>query len=243
MPVKTILEKETYSGLAINDVIYRIIRPGTKVLDLGCGNGVLGESLRKNKKCYVCGLEFDAKLAEQARSRLDTVICEDINNLDKLSFNNKFDYVVCADILEHIIDPMPILRCIKGLLDQDGYLLVSIPNIANWDIRLRLLAGRFEYKPLTITDPGHMRFYTKSTAKRLLEDAGYTVMDILPKNSAYKRDFLMRWLGRLWGNMFAYQFIFVAKAGDHRDTGAQRSQRKKNIFYLCVLRVFVPLWF
>lgn len=212
MTVRNILEKGDYGRLAINDVIYRFIRPNSMVLDLGCGNGILGESLRKNKKCYVCGLEFDAKLAEQACSRLDSVIREDIQNITNLTFDKKFDYVVCADILEHIMDPMPILYGIKNLLAQDGYLLVSIPNIANWDIRLGLLTGRFEYKPLTITDPGHLRFYTKSTAKKLLEDTGYTVTHIFPKNSAYKRDFFMRWLGKLWGSLFAYQFIFVSHA-------------------------------
>lgn len=211
MTVRNILEKEDYGRLAINDVIYRFIRPNSRVLDLGCGNGVLGEFLRRNKNCYVCGLEFDAKLAEVARTKLDFVIREDIQNIAKISFDNKFDYVICADILEHIMDPIPILHRIKALLAQGGYLLVSIPNIANWDIRLRLLIGRFEYKALTITDPGHLRFYTKSTANKLLEDNGYTIVHILPKNSAYKKDFLMRWLGRLWGNMFAYQFVFVAR--------------------------------
>lgn len=210
IPNKKVFDPESYEMLAINNIIYGIIKPNSRVLDLGCGKGVLGDFLRKNKKCHVYGLEFDAYLAEQAGSRLDSVICADIRDLHKFSFDEKFDYIVCADIIEHIADPYPVLDAVKGILAPSGCLLASIPNIANWRIRIRLLMGRFEYKPLTITDPGHMRFYTKATAKKMLQDSGYKISRILPKNSAYKKDFFMRWLGKLWGNLFAYQFIFVA---------------------------------
>lgn len=203
---------KSYGELAVNDIIYNIIRPNSRVLDLGCGSGQLGALLRKNKNCYVCGVELDKELKEKAIAQLDSVICEDIVNVNLLSFNDKFDYVVCADVLEHTLDPVPILHAIKNFLNPQGYLLVSVPNVANWRIRIGLLMGNFEYSPFTIMDPGHLRFYTKATARRLLEDSGYTVTKILPKNSAYKRDFLIRWLGRIWGTLFAYQFVFVAQA-------------------------------
>lgn len=203
---------KSYGELAVNDIIYNIIRPNSRVLDLGCGSGQLGALLRKNKNCYVCGVELDKELKEKAIAQLDSVICEDIVNVNLLSFNDKFDYVVCADVLEHTLDPVPILHAIKNFLNPQGYLLVSVPNVANWRIRIGLLMGNFEYSPFGIMDPGHIRFYTKATARRLLEDSGYTVTKILPKNSAYKRDFLIRWLGRIWGTLFAYQFVFVAQA-------------------------------
>lgn len=200
-----------YKELPINNIIYDIIKPNSRVLDIGCGNGVLGGTLRRNKNCYVCGLEIDPELVKLAEKQLDSVINTDIQDLQKLSLNRGYDYVVCADILEHIPNPIPVLNMIKRFLTPKGYLLVSIPNIANWRIRMRLLIGRFEYESLTITDPGHMWFYTKTTAKRLLEGCGYRVIKIFSKNSAYKRDFLMKFLGRLWGNLFAYQFVFVAR--------------------------------
>lgn len=200
-----------YKELPINNIIYDIIKPNSRVLDIGCGNGVLGGTLRRNKNCYVCGLEIDPELVKLAEKQLDSVINTDIQDLQKLSLNGGYDYVVCADILEHIPNPIPVLNVIKRFLTPKGYLLVSIPNIANWRIRMRLLIGRFEYESLTITDPGHMRFYTKTTAKRLLEGCGYRVIKIFSKNSAYKRDFLMKLLGRLWGNLFAYQFVLVAR--------------------------------
>lgn len=200
-----------YSVLAENDVIYNFIKPNSTVLDLGCGNGGLGGHLRRNKNCRVCGLEADKKLAEAATRQLDSVVCEDIKDIHKISFETRFDYIVCADILEHILDPGQVLHDIKNLLAEDGYLLVSVPNIANWRIRVMLLSGRFQYRPLTITDPGHIRFYTRDTARAMLESAGYRIDRILPKNSAYKKDWMMRLLGKLWGNMFAYQFVFIAR--------------------------------
>lgn len=234
---------KSYGELAINNIIYNVIRPNSKVLDLGCGSGLLGALLRKDKNCYVCGVEVDKELKEKASAKLDSVICEDIKNVNLLSFNDKFDYVVCADVLEHTPDPVPVLVAIKNFLNPHGCLLVSMPNVANWRIRIGLLMGNFEYKPFGIMDPGHLRFYTKATARRLLEDSGYTVKKIFSKNSAYKKDFLIRWLGKIWGNLFAYQFVFVAKAEDHRDTETQRSRRKFLFFYLCALCVSVPLWF
>lgn len=214
MKTRKIFEMESYGGRAINNIIYNIIKPNSRVLDLGCGNGILGEFLKKDKNCYVSGLEVDKTLVEKARGKLDSIICADIRDLNNVSLDEKFDYVVCADILEHIMDPQSVLHVIKNFITPDGYLLVSMPNIANWRIRLELLMGKFEYRPLTITDPGHLRFYTKYTAKKLLAECGYTVKKILPKNSAYKSDFLIRWLGRLWGSLFAYQLIFVARIKD-----------------------------
>ena len=66
----------------------------------------------------------------------------------------------------------------KKYLNNDGYIIVSIPNIANWKIRLQLLFGKFEYKEYGILDNGHLRFFNEKGATKLVNDAGFEIVEL-----------------------------------------------------------------
>jgi SAM-dependent methyltransferase len=96
--------------------------------------------------------------------------------------NEQFERIVFADLLEHLPDPIPVLAGYRRLLAPGGRLLVSLPNVAAWTVRLELLFGRFEYAESGILDRTHLRFFTRASGRRTLEAAGYRVLrcDVTP---------------------------------------------------------------
>src|SRR5207253_11516920 len=85
------------------------------------------------------------------------------------------EVVVCADVLEHLASPEWLLERIRGWLRPGGTLLVSLPNVANVSVRLAVLAGRFPYAERGILDRTHLRFYTRRSARELIERSGLRV--------------------------------------------------------------------
>jgi 2-polyprenyl-3-methyl-5-hydroxy-6-metoxy-1,4-benzoquinol methylase len=147
---------------------------GARVLDVGAGEGAFAEDLQR-RGCKVVALEVDPGRAEAARARGLEVAVKDMETAD-LSDLGKFDVIVCADVLEHLTDPAAALARLKAALAPGGRILASIPNVAHYGVRLRLLAGRFEYTETGILDRTHLRFFTRASAKRLFEDAGFEVV-------------------------------------------------------------------
>lgn len=195
----------------INPQIVRIIleeaREGSRIMDVGCGTGRIGQYLKSRLKCSIVGIEVDKEAAGIAKSVYDEIIImnleELIDGISKISVPKKFDFVVFGDILEHVSGPEKLLRYFRDCLKDDGFLVASIPNIANWMIRIKLLFGNFDYSG-GILDKGHLKFFTYKNAKKLLEENGYSIVEILNNNTFG----LFRFLGRYWKSMFAFQFVF-----------------------------------
>ena len=178
-----------------------------RILDVGCGTGKLGKLLKSRVPCYLTGIEIDREAADIAKKGYDRLIIMNLEDLvnGKCAFENteKYDFVVFGDILEHVFDPDLLLRCFRDSLKDGGFLIASIPNVANWMIRIRLLFGNFDYSG-GILDQGHLRFYTYKTAKELLVNNGLKVVSVVNNNHTVP----IRFLGRLWKSMFAFQFVF-----------------------------------
>ena len=157
--------------------IVDIVGNNRVVLDVGCAWGYLAEALRVNG-CRVTGIEKDAAAAEQAREFCENIVIGDADDPDVLREAGKdFGVIICADVLEHLVDPWTTLKSLKNLLASNGELIVSIPNIAYWQMRLHLLIGRFDYTDTGLLDRTHLRFFTVDTFHRLLSECGLTVTD------------------------------------------------------------------
>jgi len=190
---------------SLNSQIFNLIGYNKKVLDVGCSTGKLGEKLKNEKGCQVFGVELNSRAAEIAKKRLDDIIVANIEEIVELPFPKEFfDVIVFADVLEHTKNPDRILQKFKRYLSDNGYILLSIPNIANWMIRLDLLFGRFEYKDAGILDKTHLRFFTLKSAKELVTKSDFKIEFIGSYNLR------LQLLGRLWKTMFAHQFIIKA---------------------------------
>ncbi|HEX2119013.1 MAG TPA: methyltransferase domain-containing protein [Acidimicrobiales bacterium] len=153
---------------------------GTKrVLDVGCATGYLAKALVE-RGCTVTGVEFDTEAAEEARPHLERLILGDIETMDLAETfgDERFDVVVFGDVLEHLRDPLPVLRKVREVLADRGSVVASIPNIAHGSVRLALLAGRFDYQPLGLLDSTHVRFFTRSSIEDLFREAGLVPIDV-----------------------------------------------------------------
>lgn len=196
-----------------SNVIFQLIENGKKVLDVGCGTGRLAEKLRIKKKCFVVGVETDQMKVEIAQGRCDRIIIADVETLKEVPFSARyFDIIIFADILEHLKKPDVILEKFKEYLKDDGYIVVSIPNVANWTTRLRLLLGKWNYKGLGLLDKTHLRFFTFQTAKKMLKNSGYTITHTICTSGFTWIDWRMplRNPANIWKNLLAYQFVFKA---------------------------------
>jgi 2-polyprenyl-3-methyl-5-hydroxy-6-metoxy-1,4-benzoquinol methylase len=146
---------------------------GGRVLDVGCGSGLLGVRLRALGNT-VWGIDSAEDIAELAAQRLDHFVLADVTDGDRVAQllgEERFDTIVFADVLEHLPDPVKALRSHQRFLTPGGRVLVSVPNIAVWNVRLGLLFGRFEYTPTGTLDRTHLRFFTRANLLRALHEA------------------------------------------------------------------------
>jgi O-antigen biosynthesis protein len=192
-----------------------------RILDVGASNGYLGASLRKLGHSVV-GIEKDTSSAEEARRYYDSFHVHDIEDFD-FSYRGEFDYMLFADILEHLRDPVSVLRRSLPSLKESGKIIVSMPNVANIIIRLSLLLGRFDYADRGILDQTHLRFYTRASLVKMLDEASYRVLELVPTPLPVQLVFpitekkvfasmheLHYLLVRSWKTLFAYQFVVRA---------------------------------
>lgn len=189
-----------------NEDICSLVEPNKRVLDVGCATGRIAEKLTKEKKCTVVGIEVNKAMVKIAKKRCSKVIMANVELLKSINFPEKyFDIILFADVLEHCRNSGEILRNLRRYLSDDGYILVSIPNVANWEIRLRLLLGKFDYKGGTILDDGHLRFFTLSSIKKLVEESGYKVIEVKVRNA------FLTSLGKLFKTFFGWGFVIKAE--------------------------------
>lgn len=165
------------SKYSTHGIILRSLQRGWKVLDVGCNRGYLGEAAGEGFEFY--GVDADPAAVVVAGTHYRGAHVADLNGPVALPWDLRFDAIIFADVLEHLLDPMATLRdFVNQYLKPGGIVVVSLPNIANWQIRLNLLAGRFEYQETGILDRTHLHFYTRKTAKELCEQAGLSVTKI-----------------------------------------------------------------
>jgi 2-polyprenyl-3-methyl-5-hydroxy-6-metoxy-1,4-benzoquinol methylase len=156
--------------------ILRLVDKGKRILELGCGSGHMSQAL-KAQGCNVVGVEIHPQAAQAAAEICERVIIADLDyvSLDRELGQDRFDVVLAADVLEHLKDPLPVLRSVKEFLSPRGYIVISIPNVAHISIRLALLAGRFPYGETGLLDQTHLRFLTRESLEKLMEDAGLAI--------------------------------------------------------------------
>jgi 2-polyprenyl-3-methyl-5-hydroxy-6-metoxy-1,4-benzoquinol methylase len=154
----------------------RLIGHGKTVLELGCASGAMTKLIRE-QDCRVTGVEFDPAEAEKAREFAEKVYVANLeapDALDELG-DARFDVVLAGDVLEHLRDPLPLLTKVGTMLNDDGYVVVSIPNVAHGSLRLSLLQGRWDYADYGLLDRTHLKFFTHSSLLEMFEDANLRI--------------------------------------------------------------------
>lgn len=197
---------------------------GTKkyVLELGCAYGVMTKVLVEHNNCRVFGVEYDEKSAEYAKEYCEDLVVVDIESADlKQIFGDKrFDVIVAADVLEHLRKPEKCLVSLSKYLAPNGYIVISIPNVAYSGIIAELLNNDFRYRETGLLDSTHLRFWGLQGIKQFLKQAGFIInnlerTELEPKLSEFAEvwESLPAWLADILGAKpegNVYQFIIKA---------------------------------
>ena len=170
---RTIQKKERTSL----SVIAEMVSLNAKVLDLGCGTGALGKYLFENKKCLVDGITFNDKEAEIASTHYRKIHIGDLENPETVALfaHNTYDFIVCADVLEHLKHPEQVLDACRHMLAPGGQLIISIPNASYSGLLLELMHGDWRYRPEGLLDATHLRFFTRRSLVRFLNQQHWHV--------------------------------------------------------------------
>lgn len=192
-----------------------------RILDVGAADGYLGAILKRQGHSVV-GVENDPEAAARARGCYDVFHVANVENFD-FPYRDEFDYILFADVLEHLREPAAVVKNSLASLKKSGQIILSVPNIANIVMRLSLLAGRFEYADRGIMDRTHLRFFTLSTLRRTVAGCGLDIVEMaaspLPVQLVWPFTDA-KWLAplhelhyllvRMRKPLFAYQFILRA---------------------------------
>jgi methionine biosynthesis protein MetW len=150
------------------------------VLDIGCSSGNLGLVLERIRGCRVLGIDIDRDAVAVARSRGIEAIVADLTHptgADVLG-GRRFDVIILADVLEHLVNPAGLLAPVGSLLKAGGRVLCSFPNITHFDVQLMLAQDEWRTQPTGILDETHLRFFTVASFTELAFACGYDVAAI-----------------------------------------------------------------
>ena len=193
---------------------------GRRVLDIGCAAGYLSERLAA-RGFYVACIDWPGTphpaTVEFSGANLD----HGLGPVDGV-----FDYVICADVIEHLRDPLRLLQDCRDRLRPGGVLVASLPNSAHWYFRWNVFMGRFPQHERGLFDSTHLHFYAWDGWVALFARAGFRIESVestaVPFALAlpgWEESFAVRALerisfecARLWKRLFAYQFVVVARA-------------------------------
>ena len=176
------------------------IPPGSKILDLGCGDGNVTRLY--TVKGDVVGVDASEKALTQTKKRGIKAVQHDLNTLPYPFRQGSFDVVVLTDVLEHLIDPFATLRECKRILKKNGRVIITVPNFARLSNRIRMLFG----DPVDILhfdkygdEAEHLHWFTKPKLIHIAFTSGFTSISFVSTG--------------LWSAGFVFGLIGVPQLG------------------------------
>jgi len=158
--------------------VLEMVGQGKRVLEIGAGPGSITKYLVEPGKCQVTALERDPEAIKKLALYSQQIYEVDLNDKhwpELLGQDEKFEVVIAADVLEHLYDPWTTLKLMKGLIDNNGYLVVSLPHTGHNAIIACLLNEDFEYRDWGLLDRTHIRFFGLKNMQSMFEGAGLII--------------------------------------------------------------------
>jgi GT2 family glycosyltransferase/ubiquinone/menaquinone biosynthesis C-methylase UbiE len=204
--VAAIQSRASYYDHGRPEIAALVPRDAAVVVDVGCGAGALGCALKRERpELRVFGVEAAADPARRAAESLDGVAAR----AAELGLPEGFpqpDCVIFADVLEHLAEPLEVLKVWRRAMAPRGTVVVSLPNVGHASVLGPLVRGSWRYADAGVLDRTHLRFFTRDTAIELLQQAGFRVThagrvaDVPPGVvPGFWRGRLRRWAGRVPG--------------------------------------------
>ncbi len=165
----------TYVRQPIIDMMTHSEAADIKVLEVGCG---VGMTLSHIKYLYPNALVYGIELNETAAEIGGNIVNVRSGNIETMTLDFKeetFDYIIFADVLEHLHNPEEILKKMRKYLTKDGCILASIPNLMHGDVITELLKGNFSYQDSGILDRTHLRFFTRKEIIKMFDRCRYSI--------------------------------------------------------------------
>jgi SAM-dependent methyltransferase len=192
---------------------------GRRVLDIGCAGGYLSEILAA-RGFAVTGVDMAGTPFPESIRFVPADLDHGLPPLD-----GPFDFIICADVLEHLRDPLRMLEQCRERLAPGGALIASLPNSGNAYFRWNVLLGRFPQHEQGLFDRTHLRFYTWSGWRDLLQQGGFHIETVqvsgVPAGLAVPAwdgsppvravEWMSYQMARIWKTLFAYQFVVRAR--------------------------------
>ena len=194
------------------DVLAQLGPAVGRVLDVGCGAGATGtELLRSGRATAIDGIELSPEVAARTVG-YERVVVGDVASVDRSPLRSDYDTMLCNDVLEHLVDPWSVLRTlVADHLRPGGTALVSLPNIQCAEVVAPLIGGRFDYADHGILDRTHLRFFTASTGRSLLVEAGLELVARSDSRIGATHRGWRRHVGRALGPFGVRQYLFTAR--------------------------------
>jgi predicted TPR repeat methyltransferase len=171
-----------YEGPRI-DIQQRVPKSSRNILELGCSTGTLGSAIKDRQAANIFGVELLEEYATIARGRLDRVIVADAQAcaVGDPPSEAPFDCLICADALEHLVDPWQTLEGAVSMLEADATVIVSVPNVFYLTtLRQAITSRRWPREDQGVFDRTHLRWFGPEDARELLEGAGLERVSVEP---------------------------------------------------------------
>ena len=214
-------------------VIIKMMKENTDVLEIGPAHGRLTKHLKENMNCSVDIVEIDLEAGNHAKQYArNALVGLEAGNVSadywfETLQDNKYDYIICADVLEHLHNPDKVLERLKSLLKPDGSILISIPNFTHSSVLVNLFNDIFEYNEIGLLDNTHIHFFTYKSFMKMVKDAGLIpVQEDATFAATYKTELKTKLsdvsgsiakviMGKKYSN--AYQYLFELKDAQNTD--------------------------
>lgn len=173
----------------------------SKVLEVGCGAGNFIKSLKKSSESW--GIEQNHDAAALAAKHMDQVFVGPYQSVSEKIPNNYFDLIICNDVIEHIEHYDSFLDDIKNKLSNNGALMISVPNVRFLPNLFELLVLKdWRYRNAGILDKTHLRFFTRKSLCRVLEELGWQIEIIQGINRYGNKPFGPKRIASYLGQLF-----------------------------------------
>ncbi len=204
--------------------VLRMVRPGSRVLEIGAGPGSITRHLSGTLECDVVALEIDPTAIEKLRPFARNVFAADLNDAGWADMvrgrEGTFDFVIAADVLEHVYDPWAVLGGMKSLLTDTGSVILSLPHVGHAAVAACLIDEDFEYRPWGLLDRTHIRFFGIKNVEELYRSQGLVIEQAeFVVRTPEMTEFVHRWSAlppdvrsALQRNRFSHVYQVVSRA-------------------------------